>query len=982
MQRVFPPAYRAIRALLTFPLLWLIGFLLVAWGLRLYHLGWMSIWWDESLSWDRALQDLPTILSNTIHIQNVVTHDLHPPMYFVLLHFAVLLVGTTEFGLRVLSTFANLLTLALFYPFARLLFGARGKMIGMLAVLFGTISPFYVWYSQEARPYALVLLWSTLTLYALIRWLKLPHPSLSGGLSRWLIIFVLALGATLATHYLSFVLLPFLALTILLFGDRGLTPRARLRSPLTLIALALLGAFIAIFVFIPNGAEQLTGSDYGSAQFVPFFIMLRDVWHSFSIGVTASLDEGALLDLFLVVLWLAGIFSLVHVKSSDARLALFLFSYLILPAVALQLGSYLRPLYLNSRHLITTSPAFYLGIAVGVEALARRIADVGRTTGDGWRSFSVIRRPSSVVFLAVTFVAVIPLLIGSNLSLNNLYYNTAYAKDDHKDWSQFLQQRLRPDDYLLLVAPQAEKIVQYYAPPGLQWQSLPNLGQSRDSQEYLDRQAVLQAYRNHGRVWFLELHAPVADPKMHITDLMQRWGEPIDRVYFPGISTQIVLSQYVYHSPLQDDDVKIPKPLLIVFDQNLHFLGYDAPQEFAAGQRVAMSLYWRLNHKMPDDLLVSLRVVDDKGTVWGQWDAPPVGNLYPIPQWLSRAIMLDEHDLVVDPGAPPGDYAVELSVSRSTGHEPLSYRIGSAPATTDPIHLTTIHVTHPNPPTSPRDLLMDGHADMPFDDAVRFVGYDSEEMNPNPGSVIPLTLYFQVAQAAGRTLSGHIELAPPWWQFWNPTRASIPFTLDLTLFRSGDLAQVRMGALVPGDAAAGAYDLSVALDGFAPQTIVPASAFGFGTVNVEPLTRSTDLPPIQHPLQARLGDSVQFLGYGLDGTPPLHAGDHVKLTLYWRALKTMDTSYKVFTHLLGSDNKIVGQSDALPLNGARPTTSWAPGEIFADTYEFDVDASAPAGTYQIEIGMYNAETSVRLPTFDAQGNPAGDRLLLEELPLQ
>src|SRR5581483_6258731 len=164
MQRVFPARLRtwsaAIGVLLFSPRIWLPVLLLLAWTLRLAHLGTMSLWWDESLSWYRALQDLPTILSNTILIQNVVTHDLHPPLYFVLLHFAVLLIGTTEFALRFASTCANVLTLAMLYPLARLLFGARSKPLGMLTVFFGALSPFYVWYSQEARPYALVLLCS------------------------------------------------------------------------------------------------------------------------------------------------------------------------------------------------------------------------------------------------------------------------------------------------------------------------------------------------------------------------------------------------------------------------------------------------------------------------------------------------------------------------------------------------------------------------------------------------------------------------------------------------------------------------------------------------------------------------------------------------------------------------------------------------------------------------------------------------------
>ena len=74
-----------------------------------------------------------------------------------------------------------------------------------------------------------------------------------------------------------------------------------------------------------------------------------------------------------------------------------------------------------------------------------------------------------------------------------------------------------------------------------------------------------------------------------------------------------------------------------------------------------------------------------------------------------------------------------------------------------------------------------------------------------------------------------------------------------------------------------------------------------------------------------------------------------------------------------------GQQDKFPLDGARPTSSWAPGEVFTDSYEITVDPNAPSGNYQIEIGMYNPDTSTRLPTFDANGTSTGDRILFGDL---
>ncbi|TAH49262.1 MAG: hypothetical protein EYC68_19240 [Chloroflexota bacterium] len=961
------------RVWLESPRVWLILVLLLAWGFRLYHLGSMSIWWDESLSWDRATSDIPAILANTITIQTIVTRDLHPPLYFLFLHFAVLAAGATEFALRFLSLCANVLTLAALYPLACLLFGKRGRATGLLAVLFAAISPLYVWYAQEARPYALVLLWSVLALYALLRWLKTNPSSWRDLFTRWAIGFGVMLAASLATLYLSFVLLPFFALTLWLFNQRAASWRARLKTLPTFIALLLLGAFAAILFLLPRG-DALASWDQVGPRFVPLWIMLRDVWNSFVVGVTMNLDQAAWLDLFLLALWLVGIFSTIRAKPRDARLAIFLLAYILIPALAMQLGSYLRPLYLNSRHLITTSPAFYFGIALGVDALARRLANALRQRTNANKKF--VLRPAPLVYLLSALLIALPFLYAALTSLNNLYFDAAFAKDNHKAWSQFLRERLRADDYLLLVAPQAEKIVEYYAPEGLQWESLPHLGRTLDWQEFLDRESVLNAYRNHRRVWFLEIHQPVGDPKRAINHVLYNYGKPTDIYYFSAIASRIILQSFVYRGVEQKPDVKIANPTQIVFDDNLHLLGYDAPQQLDAGARDAVKLYWRLDDKTPHDISASLRVVDAQGNVWGQWDAPPVGNLFPLSKWETDKIYLDIHDFVVDAGAPPGDYFLELNLYRAAGHEPLAAKLADGTETNESVRLAQIQVTRPNPPRDPQTLIVDAHTDLPFGNTLRFVGYDIGEQHTNPGSAIPLTLYFQVMQPGASQINGQVELAAPWWQFWNRTRAATPFALDLSNRQAGEIVQARVNARVPGDANAGTYDLQLARDDSSANTMT------FANVIVEAIARSTDLPTIENPLNARLGDSVEFLGYDIASAPTLKPNDSVKLRLYWRALKPMDTSYKVFAHLLGSDNQVRGQQDNFPLDGARPTTSWAAGEIFTDTYEFNVAPDAPSGTYQIEIGMYNPDDSTRLSVLDANGNPIGDRILFGELRVQ
>jgi hypothetical protein len=151
-------------------------------------------------------------------------------------------------------------------------------------------------------------------------------------------------------------------------------------------------------------------------------------------------------------------------------------------------------------------------------------------------------------------------------------------------------------------------------------------------------------------------------------------------------------------------------------------------------------------------------------------------------------------------------------------------------------------------------------------------------------------------------------------------------------------------------------------------------------VTVEGRPRTFEVPPIQHLLEVNLGDQVELLGYDLD-TAELKAGGTLALTLYWKALSEMDTSYTVFIHLLDAEDKIWGQRDSLPGNGSLPTTGWLPGEIIADRFEVPVQPDAPPGQYVIEIGMYRAETGQRLNMLDEKGQVSRGSILLQKIIL-
>ncbi len=128
---------------------------------RVFALGREGLWLDEisSVNWARlSLSDL---------IPTLITQDVHPPLYFFLLHFWVQLVGHSEFAVRMFSALAGGLTVPVLYRIGRMTFGARA---GGLAALLLALSQFHVHYSQETRAYSLFTLLTTLSFYLLLRW--------------------------------------------------------------------------------------------------------------------------------------------------------------------------------------------------------------------------------------------------------------------------------------------------------------------------------------------------------------------------------------------------------------------------------------------------------------------------------------------------------------------------------------------------------------------------------------------------------------------------------------------------------------------------------------------------------------------------------------------------------------------------------------------------------------------------------------------
>jgi 4-amino-4-deoxy-L-arabinose transferase-like glycosyltransferase len=143
----------------------LVVMMLVGGGMRLYGLGRESLWVDEGYT---AYLSRLTPAGYIDDVQHTVRNIL-PPLYFSLMHYWTALVGSSEVTLRLPSVVAGVLAVPLLYALMARLFDPVAGLLGAAAL---TLSPFQLYFSQEARMYALLALLSIGSLYLLVRLLE------------------------------------------------------------------------------------------------------------------------------------------------------------------------------------------------------------------------------------------------------------------------------------------------------------------------------------------------------------------------------------------------------------------------------------------------------------------------------------------------------------------------------------------------------------------------------------------------------------------------------------------------------------------------------------------------------------------------------------------------------------------------------------------------------------------------------------------
>jgi mannosyltransferase len=230
-------------------------------ALRFATLGLQSYHHDEVIT---VMRVIPGSFGQMLDA--VKSSESNPPLYYVLAWIWAQVFGTGEVGVRSLSALLGTATIPVGYLIGRQLAGWRAGLVltGLLAV-----NPMLIWYSQEARSYALLVLFCALSLLFFLRALD-SRRGLDLGL--W----ALSSALALCSHYFAFFAVGIEAIWLLV----ALRDRWRALLP----ALAAVGA--TGLALLPLINSQVNPTHIGWIEKSPLSERLWETGVSFVIGET------------------------------------------------------------------------------------------------------------------------------------------------------------------------------------------------------------------------------------------------------------------------------------------------------------------------------------------------------------------------------------------------------------------------------------------------------------------------------------------------------------------------------------------------------------------------------------------------------------------------------------------------------------------------------------------------------------------------
>ena len=675
-------------ARLTSPLALIVGLLWLSAALRIHRLGSKSIWWDEGWSVWVARQSL-------LDIARQVGHDVHPPLYFWLLHLWQAGSGDGEFPLRFLSALLGVLAIAVTYQLGRTM---ANRHVGLLAAAFLTISRFHIAWSQEIRMYALATLLAVLGAWAAWRvWHR--------GRWRDYLLYIGSMSGGLFTLYLFFPI-PVAANVAWLWGVWRQEKRPFSHHlPWIMAQVAVLLPVIPWLLYARQGFL-----DTASATPISPSDLLQIYWTVLVVGLPVAVDQYIPYTLPVLLIFGAGVASLAWLARQQWRVGrdlVLLLSGLLIPLAVVfyitmpRVSGYAPPF--SPRYLVIFTPYFAILLAWGMWHLTSRTARL---------------KP------------LLPLLIGivawaAWVGLRD-YHPPRILLDEYTSLGNTLEAYVHEEDGVLLYTDRDWPIFAFHYADS--WHGVPHLWQMTEETavSYLD-----PLWQTHDGLWLVTTpYAATGDPDGHLprwldqqaaTSVSYTFGDKLLTFYARTLDRAAIAQQL-------QPWARPPREATLRLEPGFQLVGYDqASFDYRSGDVIHLFLYWQTDGRFTTSE-AEIGLMDENGRAW-TWAYTPIDATSRRP---SGGLHRQQIDLTVPPEAPSGRYEFyafnALGDVAHFGQVQVHQRWGS------PLTAADVAIDHP----------LDTTFGLP-DGTVRLhlLGYDLVQPTAQPGDSLRLTLYWQ-----------------------------------------------------------------------------------------------------------------------------------------------------------------------------------------------------------------------------------------------
>jgi mannosyltransferase len=482
--------------------LFMVAAIVIGVGLRYVHLGRQSLWVDEML----------TIMNSHIGAAMSATdvfRNLQGPLVSLLMH-AWGSLGSGEAFLRLPFAVAGSITVVAVFFLARYLVGTWASLH---TTFFVSISPVLIWYSQEVRGYAFVILFTVLMTYYLVRWLARPT-------ARDLILYGVFLFAALASNLSA----AFVALAHFLY--LVVTPARR-----KMLGKWIVAVFVVLLVFSPwvreimvrVHPEKVVAGDTGtplrggaelSAMVVPYSFFAYSVGYSLGPSLedlkmrrAESMARNAhWIALAAAMFAIPGIVGVRSLARTRPNLLLLLIIWIAVPFLAIIVLVARNVKVFTPRYALVAFPSYAFVIGQGLSVISK----------------------SRFWILTVLFAG----LLG--ISIHNYFSSPAYAKDDARAAATMIAEGIREGDAVVGVFT-AEPLMHYLK--GISEVEVFGADDLRSPEDVAARCRSISD--GAGRVWLSLCREWLVDPGGDIRRWFDENMDLVDSHTFPGIRLRL-----------------------------------------------------------------------------------------------------------------------------------------------------------------------------------------------------------------------------------------------------------------------------------------------------------------------------------------------------------------------------------------------------------------------------------------------------------